>query len=83
MRHVPWFAGAVTAAANRRPPGRGLQQRQQPGTLHDERPRSGETIAATVDDINSYRLSVVGPDPFTARNWYATVKIHNGQIRVS
>ncbi len=29
------------------------------------------------------RYSVTGPNPYSARNWYATVTIANGKIKVS
>lgn len=29
------------------------------------------------------RLSVVGPDPYTSRKWYATVERINGKLKVS
>lgn len=52
-------------------------------TTQSRGPRAGDTIHADVDDIGSYRLSVVGPDPYTDRRWYAVVQITKGKIKVS
>lgn len=47
-------------------------------------PRGTERhIDGTVKDIGSDKLSVVGPDPFTNRAWYATVEVVNGKLRVT
>lgn len=46
-------------------------------------PRAGEVINATATDIGTDKLTVVGPDPYTKRNWYATVEVRNGKIKVS
>jgi hypothetical protein len=47
-------------------------------------PRSRSmAIDATPEDIGEDKLSVVGPDPFTARNWYATVEVKNGKVKIS
>lgn len=29
------------------------------------------------------KLTVVGPDPFTDRKWYATVEVVNGKVKVT
>lgn len=47
-------------------------------------PRSRSVaIDATVGDIGGNKLSVCGSDPYTTRNWYATVEVKNGQIKIS
>lgn len=46
-------------------------------------PRAGDTIKATAADIGSYSLSVVGPDPYTRRDWYATVEVKAGKLKLS
>lgn len=46
-------------------------------------PRAGDIISATVADIGTDKMSVVGPDPYTKRNWYATVEVANGKVKVS
>jgi hypothetical protein len=38
---------------------------------------TGELLEAGV------KLSVVGPDPFANRSWYATVERVNGKLKVS
>lgn len=38
-------------------------------------PRAGDIILATPGDIGDNKLSVTGPDPYTARNWYGTVTV--------
>jgi hypothetical protein len=40
-------------------------------------------IDATVEDIGENKLSVVGPDPYEDRRWYATVEVKNGKLRIS
>lgn len=38
----------------------------------------------TTLSANGTKLTVVGPDPYTARSWYATIeRAANGQIKVS
>ena len=46
-------------------------------------PRPGATISATAEDIGDDRLCLVGPDPFTKRNFYGTVSIVKGEVKVS
>lgn len=46
-------------------------------------PRAGEVISATVEDVAGYTLSVTGPDPYTARNWYASVSVKAGKLSLS
>ena len=29
------------------------------------------------------KLTLVGPDPFTQRNWYGTAEVKNGQLKIS
>jgi hypothetical protein len=36
-------------------------------------PRGGDVI--TPDAVGTNKLSVCGPDPYTARNWYACVSV--------
>jgi hypothetical protein len=46
-------------------------------------PRSGDTIKAEPADIGTYSLSVAGPDPYSRRDWYATVSVKNGKISLA
>lgn len=48
----------------------------------------GKQVNGTALDIvaehgPSIALSVVGPDPYTKRSWYATVTFKNGAVKVS
>jgi len=43
-------------------------------------PRNNEEIMST--DIGEDTLSVIGPDPFTNRKWYATVTVFCGKFVV-
>jgi len=46
--------------------------------------RAGDTISCDITDIGAGNtLSVVGPDPYTARNWYASVQVKNGKLSVT
>jgi hypothetical protein len=40
----------------------------------------GETAADCPEGV---KLAVVGPDPYTRRNWYATIENRGGKIVVS
>lgn len=46
-------------------------------------PRAGEEI--TPDAIGADKLSVTGPDPYTARSWHATVSVsaRTGKVTVT
>jgi hypothetical protein len=51
-------------------------------------PRGGDLIDGTPDDVGTDKLQVVGPDPYTTRNWYGTVQVkasrhHPDQLVVS
>lgn len=46
-------------------------------------PRAGEIVMATPRDIGVDKLSVVGPDPYTRRTWYATVSVINGAVKMT
>jgi hypothetical protein len=47
--------------------------------------RAGDMIKADPDDIGKGNtLSVAGPDPYTRRNWYASVQVSaSGALKVS
>lgn len=48
--------------------------------------RNSFNYTITLDELlanPSYELSVVGPDPFENRKWYANIKVVAGQIKVS
>lgn len=42
-------------------------------------PAEGYTVVLQEGD----KLSVVGPDPYRNRKWYATVEVVNGKVRAS
>lgn len=47
-------------------------------------PRAGDTIRCEPADIGGDRLSVTGPDPYTARTWYATVQVsRSGKVQIT
>ena len=46
-------------------------------------PYVGMYLAATPADIGADQLSVVGPDPYRSRRWYATVEVgRDGRVKV-
>jgi hypothetical protein len=47
--------------------------------------RAGDVIKADASDIGKGNtLSVTGPDPYTARNWYASVQVSaSGALKVT
>ena len=47
------------------------------------RNRGGEIIEATPDGIGTDTISVVGPDPYASRRWYASVTVKNGRVVIS
>lgn len=44
-------------------------------------PRAGETL--TVATLGTDTASVTGPDPYTRRDWYASVSVRDGKVKVS
>ena len=45
--------------------------------------KNGSIISGTAEAVGANKISVTGPDPYTARNWYATVEVKNGVLKVS
>jgi hypothetical protein len=43
----------------------------------------GNEYGGDVADAPDGRYAVVGPDPYTARNWYATIAKQGDQVKVS
>ena len=44
---------------------------------------TGSAAEFLADGPANTKLTVVGPDPYTARNWYGTVEVKNGKLKAS
>jgi hypothetical protein len=44
---------------------------------------NGEGTLTLADLEPGLKLTVTGPDPYVKRNWYATVELVNGKVRIT
>jgi hypothetical protein len=42
-----------------------------------------DDLLSLAEHSTDWELSVVGPDPYQNRRWYANVKVKNGEVKVS